>query len=77
MVTIFLYFTYSTGDKWRARRKLLTPSFHFRILEDFISVFNEQAEILVTKLRKFEGKGYIDVYPLQPDAHWMLLLVII
>jgi len=53
----------STGDKWRARRKLLTPSFHFRILEDFLNVFNEQAEILVTKLKKFEGKGYVDVYP--------------
>ena len=57
----YYFVTYSNGDKWRARRKLLTPSFHFRILEDFLVVFNEQAEFLVTILKKFEGKGYIDV----------------
>ncbi|CAG7724996.1 unnamed protein product, partial [Allacma fusca] len=41
----------STGAKWQARRKLLTPSFHFRILEDFLITFNEQAEILIDILR--------------------------
>lgn len=27
------------------RRKLLTSAFHFRILEDFLPIFNEQAQI--------------------------------
>ncbi|KAB1257721.1 Cytochrome P450 4V2 [Camelus dromedarius] len=42
----------STGNKWRSRRKMLTPTFHFAILEDFLDVMNEQANILVNKLEK-------------------------
>uniref|UniRef100_A0A3B4CQU8 Cytochrome P-450AROM n=1 Tax=Pygocentrus nattereri TaxID=42514 RepID=A0A3B4CQU8_PYGNA len=47
----------STGDKWRRRRKLLTPTFHFSILTEFLEVMNEQAEVLIEKLEKQVGKG--------------------
>ncbi|XP_037546350.1 cytochrome P450 4V2 [Nematolebias whitei] len=47
----------STGQKWRQRRKILTPTFHFSILTDFLQVMNEQAEILVEKLEKKTGTG--------------------
>uniref|UniRef100_A0A0C9RJA5 Cyp4c3_0 protein n=1 Tax=Fopius arisanus TaxID=64838 RepID=A0A0C9RJA5_9HYME len=40
----------SNGSKWRQRRKILTPTFHFTILEDFIEVFGEQTAILVKQL---------------------------
>lgn len=40
----------STGEKWHARRKLLTPAFHFKILEDNVGIFNKCSKILCEKL---------------------------
>ena len=42
----------SSGTKWHGRRKMLTPTFHFKILEDFIDIFNKQSVVLVDKLRE-------------------------
>ncbi|XP_034043668.1 cytochrome P450 4V2-like [Thalassophryne amazonica] len=47
----------STGRKWRQRRKMLTPTFHFSILTEFLEVMCEQAEILVEKLERLAGNG--------------------
>ena len=40
----------SWGDKWRYNRKLLTPAFHFKILEQFVPVMSRNAKILTKKL---------------------------
>ncbi|NXH16658.1 CP4V2 protein, partial [Bucco capensis] len=52
----------STGDKWRSRRKMITPTFHFSILTDFLEVMNEQGDILLQKLEKHVDKGPFDVF---------------
>uniref|UniRef100_A0A8D0CDS3 Cytochrome P450 4V2 n=1 Tax=Scleropages formosus TaxID=113540 RepID=A0A8D0CDS3_SCLFO len=52
----------STGDKWRRRRKMLTPTFHFSILTEFLEVMNEQAKILIEKLEKQVGHGPFDCF---------------
>ncbi|XP_033015580.1 cytochrome P450 4V2-like [Lacerta agilis] len=39
---------------------MLTPTFHFTILEDFLEVMNEQANILVQKLEKHVDKEPFD-----------------
>ncbi|XP_044271793.1 cytochrome P450 4c3-like [Tribolium madens] len=53
----------SKDQKWQTRRRILTPAFHFNILQQFILVFNEEAEQLVEMLRKECHKPYINITP--------------
>ena len=44
---------YSNNEKWRHRRRLITPSFHdTRLLHSFIDIFNEQSSILVQRFHQ-------------------------
>jgi cytochrome P450 len=61
MQLLFLNFV---GEKWRSRRKILTPAFHFKILEDFIDVFQDQSLILVKKLKREVGnESGFNIFP--------------
>lgn len=51
----------STGQKWFGRRKIITPAFHFSILQSFVKIFDRNSEIFVEKLSKFE---VVDIFPL-------------
>ncbi|CAH1400225.1 unnamed protein product [Nezara viridula] len=46
----------SDGDKWRSRRKLLTPSFHIKILESSLQSISQNAEAHVSILLAYDGK---------------------
>lgn len=59
--TIFCF----SGDKWRKDRKLLTPAFHFQILDGFFDVFNRNSEIFVEQIKKrLLVEKEIDIYPM-------------
>lgn len=47
----------SKAAKWRVRRKILTPAFHFRILGDFLPIMNQEATRLIEKLNNVK---YLD-----------------
>lgn len=53
----------STGKKWHQRRKVLTPSFHFNILEKFVDVMDDKGKVFIKKLGGFNGQE-IDIYQL-------------
>lgn len=42
----------STGKKWHQRRRILTPGFHFNILQDFFGVFKDESKKLITVLNE-------------------------
>lgn len=54
----------SIGKKWFNRRKIITPTFHFKILEQFVDVMNNQGQIFVKNLAKFDDQPPVDVFPL-------------
>ncbi|XP_046742320.1 uncharacterized protein LOC124408984 [Diprion similis] len=49
----------SKGRKWHERRRILTPAFHFNVLQQFVGIFNEQSEKLVQSLC-LEGDEVVD-----------------
>lgn len=48
-------------SKWQNRRKILTPAFHFNILQKFIDIFNKETDNLVNILKAQSNESYIDV----------------
>ena len=52
--------------RWHKHRKIITPTFHFKILEGFCDVFADKVEIMIKRFEKRleEHKGEpIDIYP--------------
>ena len=54
----------STGKKWHSRRKIITPTFHFKILEQFVEIFDQQSAVMVKKLyEKADGETAVNIFP--------------
>lgn len=54
----------SKRHKWHARRKAITPAFHFKILEQFVDVFDRNATELVDVLGRHADSGEtFDMFP--------------
>uniref|UniRef100_A0A182LYY9 Cytochrome P450 n=1 Tax=Anopheles culicifacies TaxID=139723 RepID=A0A182LYY9_9DIPT len=52
----------ASGEKWFQRRKIITPTFHFKILEQFVRVFNTETDTMVKLLRKHVNGKEFDIY---------------
>uniref|UniRef100_A0AAT9UTD0 Cytochrome P450 4G219 n=2 Tax=Maconellicoccus hirsutus TaxID=177089 RepID=A0AAT9UTD0_MACHI len=63
----------STGEKWRAHRKLIAPTFHLNVLKSFISIFNKNSRAIVEKMRKL-GNQEFDVHEYMGEATVEILL---
>ncbi|XP_029660937.1 cytochrome P450 4C1-like [Formica exsecta] len=56
----------STGKQWNHDRKLITPTFHFSILDQFAVIMSEKAEILTKYLEREIAKNpekAINIFP--------------
>jgi len=49
------YINYVLGSKWHSRRKILTPTFHFNILQQFAEILIEEGENMTKSLKNTEG----------------------
>lgn len=49
----------SSGERWFKHRKIITPTFHFSILESFCDIFNKKSAVLVDKLNEKTKTGEI------------------
>uniref|UniRef100_A0A8D8U0I8 Cytochrome P450 4C1 n=2 Tax=Cacopsylla melanoneura TaxID=428564 RepID=A0A8D8U0I8_9HEMI len=47
----------SSGEKWFSHRKMITPTFHFEILETFFNTFSRKSDILIDNLSQHSKQG--------------------
>ncbi|GJQ86707.1 hypothetical protein Trydic_g14778 [Trypoxylus dichotomus] len=60
----------SAGNRWRLHRKLIIPTFHFKILENYLDIFVEKTHILLGLLDSKANGKHCDIYP--DINHWTL-----
>lgn len=63
MLPHFLIYIFCKGSRWHSHRKLITPTFHFNILESFLDVFVNRSKELMTRLKEKEGSNSFDISP--------------
>ncbi|XP_043214456.1 cytochrome P450 4C1-like [Amphibalanus amphitrite] len=58
-----------SGEHWHKHRKLLTPTFHFSILDQFLPIFQQHSQALVRTLQeRVQRSSTVNVWPLVGDT---------
>ncbi|XP_067213620.1 cytochrome P450 4C1 [Linepithema humile] len=57
----------SQGAKWQTRRKILTPAFHFNILQQFVDILIEESGRMIQSLKDVEGTVVKDLVPFMSE----------
>lgn len=70
MIKLFLCYL---GQKWRAHRKLIAPTFHLNVLKSFVDLFNANSRHVVDKLKIENGKTF-DCHDYMSEATVEILL---
>lgn len=52
---------FSSNQKWFHRRKIITPTFHFKILRQFFDVFQKQSKNLLKQFEKIPDGEIFDL----------------
>lgn len=48
---------FKIGKKWHDRRKIITPAFHFKILERFVEIFDRLGNTVIDKLYQLDKES--------------------
>lgn len=56
----------SHGAKWKQRRLLTSPAFHFEVLKRFLDIMNEQSDVLITRLQRQSEKYETQFFDITP-----------
>ncbi|XP_037052057.1 cytochrome P450 4d1-like [Bradysia coprophila] len=54
----------SSGSKWHQRRKILTPSFHFKALEEYVKIFDRHSSVFVDMLSQYKTTDKVELLPM-------------
>jgi len=53
--TIMYSIVYVVGAKWHLRRKMVTPTFNYNLMQQFVKIFLEQGENMKKSLKHTES----------------------
>ena len=56
MIWLTVVFPHSNGAQWKSQRRMLTPSFHFSILETYGDVMNRHSLEVLKEMKNNGGK---------------------
>lgn len=58
----FFFKKHKIGKKWHDRRKIITPAFHFKMLEKFTETFDRISNTFIAKIQELDSNKAIELF---------------